>query len=37
MKKLKIFKGGDHGIVDVPRPMREELLREVVEWFKQTL
>lgn len=36
-KKLKIFKGGDHGIVDVPRSMREELLAEVVEWFKQTL
>lgn len=36
-KKLKIFKGGDHGIVDVPRKMREELLKKVVEWFKQTL
>ncbi len=36
-KKLKIFKGGDHGIVDVPRPMREEFLRDVVEWFKTTL
>lgn len=36
-KKLKIFKNGDHGITDVPRPMREEFLKEVVEWFKQTL
>lgn len=36
-KKLKIFPGGDHGITDVPRPMREEFLVEVVEWFKQTL
>ena len=36
-KKLKIFKGGDHGIIDVPRPMREEFLKEVVDWFKQTL
>ncbi|MDP1722009.1 MAG: prolyl oligopeptidase family serine peptidase [Candidatus Gottesmanbacteria bacterium] len=36
-KKIKIFKGGDHGIVDVLRSMREELLKEVVEWFKFTL
>ncbi|MFZ5845012.1 MAG: HIT domain-containing protein [Patescibacteria group bacterium] len=36
-KKLKVFKGGDHGITDVPRPMREEFLQDVVEWFKQTL
>lgn len=36
-KKLKVFKGGDHGIVDVPRPMREEFLKEVVEWFKHTV
>jgi uncharacterized protein len=36
-KKLKIFQGGDHGIVDVPRPMREEFLKLVVEWFRETL
>lgn len=36
-KKLKIFKGGDHGIIDVPRSMREEYLNEVVTWFRQTL
>lgn len=36
-KKIKIFVGGDHGITDVPRAMREEYLKEVVEWFKQTL
>jgi alpha-beta hydrolase superfamily lysophospholipase len=36
-KKLKIFKGGDHGITDVPRSMREELLRDIVAWFKKTL
>lgn len=36
-KKLKIFKNGDHGISDVPRPMREEFLRDVVAWFKKTL
>lgn len=35
--KLKIFKGGDHGITDVPKMMRVEFLREVVEWFTQTL
>ena len=35
-KKLKIFKGGDHGITDVPRKKREEFLNEVVEWFKLT-
>lgn len=36
-KKLKVFKGGDHGIVDVPRPMREDFLKEVVSWFQLTL
>ncbi len=36
-KKLKIFVGGDHGISDMPRPMREEFLEEVVEWFGKTL
>jgi len=35
--KLKIFVGGDHGIVDVPRPMREEFLQDIVAWFKETL
>jgi len=36
-KKLKIYKGGDHGIIDVPRPMREEFLQDVVDWFQKTL
>lgn len=36
-KKLKIFVGGDHGIIDVPRQMREEFLKDVVQWFKETL
>ncbi len=36
-KKLKIFKGGDHGITDVPRAMREGFLDEVVKWFQKTL
>lgn len=36
-KKLKIFKGGDHGIIDVPRPMREEFLELVTNWFSKTL
>lgn len=36
-KKLKIYLGGDHGINDVPRPMREEFLQDVVNWFKETL
>lgn len=36
-KKLKIFKGGDHGITDVPHAMREIFLRDVVEWFHSTL
>lgn len=36
-KKLKIFKGGDHGVTDVPRAIREEFLKEVIEWFKITL
>ena len=36
-KKLKIFKGGDHGITDVPRAMREEFLALMMDWFKETL
>lgn len=36
-KKIKIFKNGDHGITDVPRAMREEFLRDIVEWFTETL
>lgn len=36
-KKLKIFHGGDHGIASVPRPMREEFLTDVVNWFEKTL
>lgn len=36
-KKLKIFKGGDHGITDVPRAMREELLQLMADWFQKTL
>jgi uncharacterized protein len=36
-KEIKIFIGGDHGIIDVPRTMREEFLHIVVEWFKKTL
>ena len=36
-KKLTIINGGNHGMNDVPRPMREELLRNVVEWFQETL
>lgn len=36
-KKLKVFEGGDHGITDVPRSMRDEFLHDVVEWFKETL
>lgn len=36
-KKIKIFVGGDHGIIDVPRDMREEFLGEVVSWFQSTL
>jgi pimeloyl-ACP methyl ester carboxylesterase len=37
MKKSKTFVGGDHGINEVPSPMREEFLHDVVEWFKETL
>lgn len=35
IKKLNIFVGGDHGISDVPRTMREEFLDSVVEWFRK--
>lgn len=36
-KKLKIYKNGDHGMNDVPRPVREEFLKDVVHWFQTTL
>jgi hypothetical protein len=36
-KKLKIFPGGDHGILEVPKEMREEFLKVVTNWFKETL
>lgn len=36
-KRLKIYKKGDHGIMDVPRRVREEFLIDVVEWFGKTL
>lgn len=36
-KQLKIFAGGDHGIVDVPRPLREEFLQEIIRWYTKTL
>lgn len=35
-KQMKIFKGGDHGISEVPRAMRDEFLNEVVNWFTKT-
>lgn len=36
-KTLKLFNGGDHGITDVPRSMREELLQLVTDWFAKTI
>lgn len=36
-KKIKIIDGGDHGIINVTKPIREEFLRDVVEWFTETL
>lgn len=36
-KKLQIYKGGDHGISDVPRPIREQFLKDVIGWFTETL
>ncbi len=36
-KQLKIISGGDHGIIDVPRSIREELLLFLVDWFNQRL
>jgi dipeptidyl aminopeptidase/acylaminoacyl peptidase len=32
-KKLKVFVGGDHGICDVPKEMRQELLQLLCSWF----
>ncbi len=36
-KKLKFFLNAGHSITDVPRPMREKFLHDVVEWFRETL
>lgn len=36
-KKLKIYKGGDHGIVDVHPEQRKEFLGDIVHWFQDTL
>jgi dienelactone hydrolase len=36
-KKLKIFRGGDHGIVNVPRVMRGEFVGDLISWFQETL
>lgn len=36
-KQLKIFEGGDHGIVSVPKKIRIEFLENVLMWFKETL
>lgn len=36
-KRLKVFKGGDHGIRKVPKSMRKEFLHDVVSWFRETL
>lgn len=36
-KKIKIFKNAGHTIADVPRPMREEFLKQIVAWFYKTL
>jgi fermentation-respiration switch protein FrsA (DUF1100 family) len=36
-KKKKTYKGGDHGINEVPRQIREEFLRDVVAWFTESL
>ncbi len=35
--ELKIFSGGDHGIVKVPKEMREEFLQDIRHWFLATL
>lgn len=36
-KKLKVLKDGDHGIIDVPKNIRNEYLKEINAWFHETL
>lgn len=36
-KQIKIYHGGDHPMVQVPRLLREEFLQDVVAWFAKTL
>lgn len=36
-KQFKLFEQGDHGIIEVPKQMREDFLTCVVNWFKETL
>jgi len=35
--QLKVIIGGDHGIIDVSKSVREEFLQNITEWFKSTL
>ncbi len=35
--KLIIFEKGDHGILDVPREVREKFLDQIANWFKSIL
>jgi dipeptidyl aminopeptidase/acylaminoacyl peptidase len=36
-KRIKILPGGDHGIIRVPPEIRQEFLKDVVQWFQETL
>lgn len=36
-KQLVIVQGGDHGIIDVSRELRDAFVDDIVQWFRRTL
>jgi dienelactone hydrolase len=36
-KKLKIYEGGNHGMDDVTKKVRNEFLNDICEWIKETV
>ncbi len=37
LKRIKIYPGGDHGMVDVIHSLRKEFLQDTIAWYKETL
>lgn len=37
LPEVRIIRQGDHGFIDIPRGLRDEVLQTIVLWFKKTL